>query len=62
MTVKELEEKVLRGDEITREEALFLYDQPLKPLTEAANRIRKHFCGNRFDLCTIINAKSGNCS
>ncbi|MFR9280401.1 biotin synthase BioB [Levyella massiliensis] len=61
MTVEELEEKVLRGDEITREEALFLYDQPLKPLTEAANRIRKHFCGNRFDLCTIINAKSGNC-
>lgn len=50
MTVEELEEKVLRGDEITREEALFLYDQPLKPLTEAANRIRKHFCGNRFDL------------
>jgi biotin synthase len=28
----------------------------------AANDIRKHFCGNNMDLCSIVNAKSGKCS
>ena len=56
-----LTEKVLDGGMITKEEALFLYSQPLKPLCENADRIRQSFCGDRFDLCTIINAKSGCC-
>lgn len=29
---------------------------------QAANAIREHFCGNVFDLCTIINGRSGKCS
>lgn len=61
--VEELKKKVLNGELIGKEEALFLAEEaPLKELTEAANEIRKHFCKNKFDICTIINGKSGKCS
>ena len=39
-----------------------LIKTPLEELCNAANDIRKHFCGNAFDICTIINGKSGRCS
>ena len=57
-----LTEKVLNGGQSTEEEALKLYGEPLEELCESADRIRRHFCGSRFDLCTIINGKSGRCS
>ena len=57
-----LTEKVLNGGQITEEEALKLYGEPLEELCESADRIRRHFCGSRSDLCTIINGKSGRCS
>ena len=61
--VEELKKKVLNGELIGKEEALFLAEEaPLKELTEAANEIRKHFCENKFDICTIINGISGKCS
>ncbi|MFQ6793306.1 MAG: biotin synthase BioB [Thomasclavelia sp.] len=60
--VTKLKNKVLAGKRLTRNEALKLYDQPLSKLTNAANEIREHFCANKFDLCTIINAKNGHCS
>ena len=61
--VEELKKKVLNGELIGKEEALFLAEEaPLDELTEAANEIRKHFCENKFDICTIINGKSGKCS
>lgn len=60
--VEELKIKVLNGEMIGKEEALFLSEAPLEELTEAANEIRKHFCGDKFDICTIINGKSGKCS
>lgn len=28
----------------------------------AADEIRSHFCGNRFELCSIVNGKCGRCS
>ncbi len=62
MDVNELTTEVLNGKAITREEALFLYKQPLSELCESADKIRRHFCANRFDICTIVNAKSGSCS
>lgn len=62
MNLHELTSEVLNGKQITREEALFLYDQPLNELCESADQIRRHFCADRFDICTIVNAKSGNCS
>ena len=62
MNLTELTNKVLNGKQITKEEALFLYEQPLLELCRNADRIRQHFCSNQFDICTIINAKSGSCS
>ena len=41
---------------------MFLYEQPLEELCSSADKIRKHFCKNQFDICTIVNAKSGHCS
>ena len=55
-------EKVLNDYEITREEALNLYSQPLEELAQCADEIRKKFCAEKFDICTIINARSGKCS
>lgn len=60
--VKELKEKALHGERITREEALVLSQAPLAELREAADEIRKMMCGNGFDLCTIVNGKCGKCS
>ena len=51
--------RVLSGEKITREQALELYHPPLEPLCAAADRIRRAFCQDAFDLCTIINGKSG---
>lgn len=62
MTVQEAKQQVLRGEPITKEQALELANAPLADLTQAADSIREHFCGNGFDICTIINAKSGKCS
>lgn len=60
--VEELKNKVLSGECITRDEAVKLYDEPLSELAEAADEIRKAFCKDSFDMCTIINGKSGRCS
>jgi biotin synthase len=56
--IEKLKSKILSGGSCTKEEALCLYDQPLDELCEAANEIRKQFCSNQFDICTIINGKS----
>ncbi len=60
--ISNLKAIVLNGGEISAEQALALYEQDTEKLGEAANEIRKHFCGDSFDFCTIINAKSGKCS
>lgn len=57
-----LKDKILSGYNITYNEALSLIETPLNELLEAADEIRKHFCSNIFDICSIINAKSGKCS
>ncbi len=61
-TVELLREKILSGDEINKEEAKSLQKADLEELCEAANAIREHFCQDGFDICTIINGKSGKCS
>lgn len=60
--VEELKQKVLAGGKVTREEALELVSVPLEALSQAADELREHFCGDRFDLCTIVNGKCGKCS
>lgn len=57
-----LKRKVLEGALLTKEEALELAEAPLEELCKAADEIRKYFCKDAFDICTIINGKSGRCS
>ena len=44
--IEALGNAVLRGKEITHEEALALYAAPLEPLAKKADEIRARFCGN----------------
>lgn len=60
--LRRLTEKVLNGELIDKEEALFLYGQPLEDLCEAAEAIRDRFCGNSLDICAVISGKGGKCS
>ncbi|HIZ86829.1 MAG TPA: biotin synthase BioB [Candidatus Coprenecus pullistercoris] len=57
-----LKEKILSGQEICQEEALWLAENTgLRPLLDAAREITVQCAPRRFDLCSIINAKSGRC-
>lgn len=60
--IEELKNKIFSGEMITKDEAMSLIDAPLDELCKAADEIREKFCDNVFDICTIINAKSGRCS
>lgn len=60
--VRDFKDKVLAGGAITKSEAFLLSQAPVEVLAAAADAIRLFFCGNTFDLCTIINGKNGKCS
>ncbi len=63
--LRELGERVLAGGEVTPDEALYLLElrgPDVIHLVAYANEIRARFVGDRVDLCSIINARSGNCS
>ena len=60
----EYAEKVLKGGEISREEAIDLInvpDQDTMLLLAMADRIRQRFNGDEVDVCAIVNARSGRC-
>jgi len=57
-------DKSLRGERLTKEEALSVLDSEddeLLAIMHAAFRVRKHFFGKKVKLNLIINAKSGLC-
>ncbi len=60
--INKIKNKVINGYEIRKEDALNLLEAPSEQLFRRADEIRQHFCGNRFDACTIINVKSGRCT
>jgi len=62
MSVNDLMKKALTGYLVLKKDAMSLVSADLEELTKCANEIRKAFCGNKFEICTIINAKSGRCS
>ncbi len=62
--IEQLEEKILGGDSITKEEAFSVAEisgHDVFKLFLSANKIRSHFMGNSAGLCSIVNAKSGSC-
>lgn len=63
MTITELKDKILNGYWISRNDDLsILKNCDLTELCSCADQIRKEFSGNKIDLCSIINGKSGHCS
>jgi biotin synthase len=56
---------VLAGGEVSREEALWLFEcssaSVVFELLYWANRIREQYKGNRIHLCSIVNVKAGGC-
>ncbi|WP_035453977.1 biotin synthase BioB [Alicyclobacillus herbarius] len=61
---RELANRVLAGDEVTREEALAmlqLEDSEVLSLLDGAYQLRRHYYGNTVKLNMIVNAKSGLC-
>lgn len=62
MELELLYQSVLEGRLLNKPEALSLISAPLESLVSFADRIRSEICGNNFDICTIVNAKSGACT
>ncbi len=55
--------KILAGQQLTPEEATeILKNMPSEELYSLADQVRKHFCGDDFHYCSIVNARSGRCS
>lgn len=50
------------GNTLTTNDVSHLLDQPLAELVAQADRVRQTFIGDRLELCSIHNAKSGRCS
>lgn len=63
--IREMTDRVLNGGEITAEEGLRILTSQGSDYTQfmaGAHRIKEKNLGNRIDLCSIINAKSGRCA
>lgn len=61
--VEQIKERVLAGGAITEADAIQLLSYPDKgKLYKAANEIRLHFKGDKMEMCSILNARSGRCS
>ncbi|MEW9080681.1 biotin synthase BioB [Terrisporobacter glycolicus] len=60
--LKKISETIINEELIDKDTALSLLKYDTEDLCKEADKIRKHFCGNEFDLCTIVNGKSGRCS
>ena len=62
MDLKKLADDIINGKRLKREDDLsFFINCDLDALLEGADKIREYFCGNKVDLCTIINGRSGRC-
>lgn len=62
MDITKLTEQIISGKRLTREDDIgFLLGSELNELCACADRLRRHFSGERANLCSIINGRSGRC-
>jgi biotin synthase len=54
--------EIIKGKHLTKNEALNLFDLEIEDLCFVAAKLRKKYKGNKVKICSIINAKSGQCS
>ena len=63
LSLKNLAEEIIHGRRLKRgEDYSYFISADLDELQQGADAIRRHFCGDHVDLCTIINGRSGHCS
>ena len=63
MDMLAIAEEIINGKRMTREDDLSMFlTCDLKELCEGADQIRKALVGDKVDLCSIINGRSGRCS
>ncbi len=62
MDIITLAEEIIEGRRINRQDDLGIFlNCDLKKLCEGADRIRSYYVGEKVDLCSIINGRSGRC-
>lgn len=62
MDMIKLAQEIIEGRRIKREDDLSIFlDCDLEEMCQGADRIRAHFIGDKVDLCSIINGRSGRC-
>lgn len=62
MDILSLAQEIIGGRRLRREDDFSIFlDCNLKALCEGADRIREYFVGDKVDLCSIINGRSGKC-
>lgn len=63
MDINDIKNRVMQGDLIRMDEALWLaHNATREALYEAAHQITRACANREFDMCSIVNAKSGKCS
>ncbi len=59
----QLAEEIINGRRLCEEDDLTVFfDADVEEISEGADRIRKALCGERAQLCSIMNGRSGRCS
>lgn len=61
--MEKLADEIIKGRRLKKEDDLTVFlHADLHELCQGADRIRKVLCGERADLCSIVNGRSGRCS
>lgn len=62
MDIREAVNRAALGNDLAKEELLSLLHADTEALLRGADEVRRSRCGTQFELCTIINGRSGRCS